>query len=62
MPDILRMPQVKARVGLCSVEIYRRIKAGRFPAPIKLDGRASGWLSNEIDQWIADRIAASRGN
>ena len=53
-----RFPQVKARTGLGRSEIYRRIAAGQFPAPIKLGERASAWNAAEIDVWITERIAA----
>jgi prophage regulatory protein len=58
MPDnkqILRLPAVLARVGMGRSWVYREAAAGRFPAPIKI-GRASGWGSNDIDQWVADRL------
>lgn len=60
--SLLRLPDVKKRVPYSRSSIYALIAAGKFPAPILLGGRAVGWLSNEIDQWIADRIAASRGS
>ena len=53
-----RLPQVKARTGLGRSEIYRRIAAGNFPAPIKLGERASAWNAAEVDGWITERIAA----
>jgi len=53
-----RLPQVKARTGLGRSEIYRRIAAGNFPAPIKLGERASAWSAAEVDSWISERIAA----
>ncbi len=52
-----RLPTVKARTGLSRSEIYRRVQAGTFPAPIKLGERASAWDSREVARWIADRIA-----
>ena len=59
-PTLQRLPEVKARTGLGSSEIYRRIAAGRFPAPVKLGERASAWSAAEIDAWIAERIAAKK--
>ena len=53
-----RLPRVKARTGLGRSEIYRRIAADKFPAPIKLGERASAWNAAEIDSWILARIAA----
>jgi len=58
---ILRLPQVLAKTGLARSTIYERIKAGEFPQPISLGGRASGFLSSEVDEWIAARVAESRG-
>lgn len=52
--SILRLPQVKQRVGLSRTTIYRAVKEGTFPAPIKLGGpRAVGWTSTSIEAWIA---------
>ena len=52
-----KLPAVKARTGLSRSEIYRRISARTFPAPVKLGERASAWNATEIDGWIAARIA-----
>lgn len=57
---LLRLPDVRRRVGLCRSEIYRRIARGEFPAAVRLGGRCVAWVSAEINRWIAERIAASR--
>ena len=53
-----RLPSVKGRTGLSKSEIHRRIAAGAFPQPVKLGKRATAWNAAEVDQWIAERIAA----
>jgi prophage regulatory protein len=58
--SVLRLPAVKARVGLGKSSIYSGIKKGTFPAPIKLSERASGWLEHSIDAFLAERIKVSR--
>ena len=58
---ILRLPEVKARTGRSRSSIYADIKAGRFVPPISIGRRSVGWLSHEINDWIAARIAESRG-
>ncbi|HEY8606311.1 MAG TPA: AlpA family transcriptional regulator [Noviherbaspirillum sp.] len=58
--SILRLPEVKARTGLSRSSIYNAIKAGTFPAHVSLGARAVGWVSTEIDEWIAARISAVR--
>jgi prophage regulatory protein len=40
--------------------IYLRVSQGTFPRPVSLGGRAVGWLEDEIQSWLAERIAASR--
>ncbi len=60
--NILRLPAVKARTGLSRSTIYLRISEDRFPSPISLGGRAVGWIEAEIQEWLEDRIQASRQN
>ena len=58
--SILRLPAVKTRTGLSRSTIYLRISQGTFPRPVNLGGRAVGWMEEEIQSWLAERIAASR--
>ena len=55
-----RMPMVKFRTGLSRSTIYLLMAKGKFPASILLGDRAVGWLESDIDQWLDDRIAASK--
>jgi prophage regulatory protein len=57
----LRLPQVKQRTGLSRSSIYAKISLGEFPAPVLLGRRAVAWIDAEIDDWIGDRVKASRG-
>jgi len=58
---LMRKPEVLTRIGLGNTTLYAQIKAGTFPAPVSLGGRAVAWRATEVDGWIAERIAASRG-
>ena len=42
-------------------QLWRLVKAGRFPRPIKIGGGRNAWLTTEVDQYIADRIAERDG-
>ena len=55
---VLRLDEVVARVGLSKSTVWRYIDEGDFPPPIKLGPRASGWIEQEIDDWIASRPRA----
>lgn len=57
---ILRLPTVKARTGLSRSTIYLRISEGHFPRSISLGGRAVGWVEAEINDWLQQKIEASR--
>lgn len=61
--QILKLSEVKRITGLSSSSIYRMAskEQARFPSPIKLGQRSSGWLKSEVDQWLNERIEASRG-
>ena len=58
----LRLPEVLARTGLSRSTIYVRLDQGRFPRPVSLGARAVGWIEAEVDEWIRERIAASRSD
>jgi prophage regulatory protein len=54
---IWRLPKVMSETGRSKGAIY---KDKSFPKPIKLSTRAVGWLSEEVQYWLAERIKASR--
>ena len=53
--QILRRPQVQERTGLSQASIYRLIRLGRFPRPIRIGVRAVGWRQEELEEWIKER-------
>lgn len=58
MPNnILRLPEVKCRVGLSRSSIYQAVSTGTFPKPIKLGVRAVGWMESDVETWIQSRKA-----
>ena len=58
MTRILRLPEVKSRTGLSRRAIYLRMNRGQFPESVPLGGRAIGWIEEEVNAWIEDRISA----
>ena len=59
--SVLRRHDVERVTGLPRSTIYDKMKAGEFPKPIPLSGRSVGWLSNEIESWLKERVAARDG-
>jgi prophage regulatory protein len=59
-PRILRLKEVCKVTGLGRSCIYQLQAEKRFPRRIKIGLRAVGWLEDEVQKWLADRIADSR--
>jgi prophage regulatory protein len=55
---VYRLPAVITITGKGGSTIYRDIKDGTFPRPIKLGPQTSGWKKSDIDRWIAQRPVA----
>lgn len=55
---ILRTRAVLALIGLSRTSLWRRVKAGDFPPPVRLGGkgsRAVGWRREDVERWLAER-------
>lgn len=57
---IIRLPAVKEKTGISRSSIYLRMSKGEFPKSISLGDRAIGWLESDIEQWLDERISASK--
>ena len=53
---IIRLSEVIRMTGLGRSSIYTKISEGVFPKPVSLGGRAVGWVFDEVEGWILDRI------
>ena len=58
---LIRRPQVEQKTGYSRSSIYAKILRNEFPAPVNLGARAVAWIEAEIEEWISDRVKASRG-
>ena len=58
---LLGLRKVEDRVNRGKSVIYADMKDGTFPQSIKIGLRSVAWLESEIDEWIEERIRASRG-
>ena len=55
---ILKVKQVAEEINVSVPQVYKLVSLGRFPKPIKLGERGSGWLTSEIDAWLQSRVDA----
>lgn len=57
---ILRLPEFCAVTGLGRSFIYQLQVAGSFPQRVKLCARAVGWLEDEAQRWLSDKVAENQ--
>ena len=55
----LRLPEVIERCGYSKPSIYRLVKEGKFPRPVKLGARAVAWPEHVIQDWLDSRQQAA---
>ena len=62
MQQLLNKAEVAAKIGVHPESIMRLVRAGRFPAPVRLGGDGPSFrvrfIENESDAWVAARMAA----
>lgn len=58
--QLLKLERVLEMVGFGSSTVRAWVDEGRFPRPIRVQGRAVRWVRSEVEQWIADQIAQDR--
>ncbi len=59
---ILRINEVCKKTGIGRSTIYRMMQQGEFPKPIKLGKKISGWLEEDIDQWLREQAELSKAS
>ena len=57
----LRLSAVLKATGWSRATIWRKVKAGLFPAPFPIGPKSIAWDAEEIAQWQQRCIEAKRG-
>lgn len=55
MERLLSLEQVSERVGMKRTSIYKLVKSGEMPCPVKVGPKASRWLESEVEDFINSR-------
>ena len=56
---LLRRQEVEAYCQIGRSTIYRLMRLGEFPTPIRIGSRAVRWSATEIEDWLAERPRAT---
>ncbi|WP_322527826.1 AlpA family transcriptional regulator [Salinicola sp. LHM] len=54
---LLRRREVELKTGKSRSAIYAGVRNGTFPAPVPIGDKSVAWLEEEVDSWIAARLA-----
>ena len=57
MLGVVRKRKVCEMLGVSPATLWRWTRRKGFPAPIQLGPNTVGWLTTEIDEWLAARAA-----
>ncbi len=52
---LISMASLVAMLGLSRSTIYKMIKDGTFPKPIKIGARRIAWRIDAVDKWLTER-------
>jgi len=53
---IIRLREVMATTGLARSTVYKYISEGAFPKPVSLGERCVGWVEEEVQDWVMEKI------
>ena len=56
---LLTRAEVESITTLSRSSLYRKMRSGTFPEPIRIGDRAVRWLASEIRDWIESRPRAT---
>lgn len=59
---IMRLQEVMATTGLARSTVYKFIANEKFPKPVSLGGRSTGWVAEEVNDWVLERIEEHDAN
>ena len=52
-----KRPEAQAPLPISAPTLWRKVKAGTFPKPIKLSDRVTAWKVGDVRAWIASHCA-----
>lgn len=56
---LIRLPEVESATGCKKSTIYKLLKDGSFPRPVRLSSRMVAWSEVAVQRWVQGRIDAS---
>ena len=57
---VLNASQVANKTSVSVSNIRRMVREGKFPPPFALTENRQGWLEQDVDEWISERVRSFR--
>ena len=57
---VLNASQVANKTSMSVSNIRRVVREGKFPPPFALTENRQGWLEQDVDEWISERVRSFR--
>ncbi|MEZ9406141.1 helix-turn-helix transcriptional regulator [Vibrio sp. 10N.286.48.F5] len=55
MPDkLITIKEMMELIGKKRPTIYKMVKEGRLPSPVKVNNRTQGWTLSSYERWISE--------
>jgi len=51
----IRQKQLLPLIGFSAPTLWRKVKAGTFPKPVKLGENMTAWRNSDIKQWFNEQ-------
>ena len=58
---LLTRQEVEKRLRISTTALYRSMRRGLLPEPIRIGGKAVRWSEDEIEAYLADPANRARG-
>lgn len=50
---LLKIDEVIAQTNICRTTIYKFIREGQFPSPVRVGAKAVRWRQSDINEYLA---------
>lgn len=57
----IRLAEVLRRTGLSKSEVYRQIKAGKFPPSVRQSHKIAFWWESQLNAYLRDEYQPAEG-
>ncbi len=54
--QFIRQKHLLPLLGFSAATLWRKVKEGKFPKPVKLSENITAWQIKEVEKWIQGRI------